>query len=247
VNAGHPPPLVRRQDGSVAYLEGGSLPLGAMALTRYEEVPVELAPGSVVLLYTDGLVERRSQSLDAGLGELQQMVGEGPSRPGALCRSVLDAVFDRQPPDDDVAVMALQLTGLPGGRLVLDLPAEPASLWRLRRGLRAWLERGGARHDEVYGITLAVGEAAANVVEHAYGPGDASFRVEGVNDDGEVTVTVRDSGQWREPRGADRGRGLLLMEAFMDHTAVHATDQWTSVELRRHLGVGDRQREPVLA
>jgi anti-sigma regulatory factor (Ser/Thr protein kinase) len=86
-----------------------------------------------------------------------------------------------------------------------------------------------------------VTEAAANAVEHAYGPGDASFDVEAVmSDEGEVCVVVRDEGRWRPPRGHNRGRGTLLMQELMDHFEVTTGDEGTEVRMRRRLEKTER-------
>ena len=67
-SAGHPPPLQARPDGTTVYLEEGrSLPLGVARQTRYGEAEYLLEPGSTLLLYTDGLIEKRSTPIDDGL------------------------------------------------------------------------------------------------------------------------------------------------------------------------------------
>ena len=57
--------------------------------------------------------------------------------------------------------------------------------------------------------------------------------------DGEATVTVRDRGGWREPRGGNRGRGIPVMKEFMDDVVVDTGDGGTKVELHRRIG-GER-------
>ena len=70
-SAGHPPPLVVEPSGQTRFLEGeGGLPLGVDVTTEYGERELSLEPGSIVVLYTDGLVERRGRSIDEGLMEL---------------------------------------------------------------------------------------------------------------------------------------------------------------------------------
>jgi anti-sigma regulatory factor (Ser/Thr protein kinase) len=136
-----------------------------------------------------------------------------------------------------VAALALRLTPVAADRLVLRLPAEPAVLSSLRRTLRRWLEGLGALEEEVYDVLVAVTEAAANAIEHAYGPVDASFDVEAEAADSgdEVTVVIRDQGRWRPPRGHNRGRGTLLMQELMDHFEVTTSEQGTEVRMRRRL------------
>ena len=91
-SAGHPPPVVAYPDGSVALLEQArGLPLGTGIPTKYRQETIELPAGTVLVLYTDGLVERRGRSIDDGLRDLQVAIArrtEGPrSAPRAHPRS----------------------------------------------------------------------------------------------------------------------------------------------------------------
>ena len=82
-------------------------------------------------------------------------------------------------------------------------------------------------------------EAAANAIEHAYGPADAEFTLELGIDDGVVWATVSDAGSWRKPRGSGRdgtrGRGLGIIEGLMDEVDVSRSDTGTTVRMRRKL------------
>jgi anti-sigma regulatory factor (Ser/Thr protein kinase) len=64
----------------------------------------------------------------------------------------------------------------------------------------------------------------------------AYFELEALHDEGVVTLTVRDTGRWRAPRGANRGRGLKMIAAAVDELDVHTTDAGTEVVMRRRLG-----------
>jgi PAS domain S-box-containing protein len=235
-SAGHLPPLKRAPDGATTYLEGGrSLPLGVAAATKYREAEYVLEPGSTLLLYTDGLVEQRSTPLDHGLANLARSMGESRDDDvEALCDRLLATVPGGE---DDVALLALRSVALAPTRLELKLPAEPLELGALRRGLRRWLEQCEASDEESYDIILACNEAAANAIEHAYGPGDASVEVDVALSGSEVAITVRDFGSWRESRADNRGRGLELIEAMMDSVSVVTRpDEGTEVRMTRKLG-----------
>ncbi len=106
-NAGHLPPLVREPSGEVRYLETGSFPMGIEDVP-YESMTEQLAPGSSLVLYTDGLIERRGESLDAGLDRLAEAVADGPDDPRALCDHVLARLLPtpQQLHDDVTAVLA---------------------------------------------------------------------------------------------------------------------------------------------
>jgi anti-sigma regulatory factor (Ser/Thr protein kinase)/FixJ family two-component response regulator len=235
-NAGHLPPLVVPTDGPPRLLEGArGVPLGVLPYASYEETEARLEPASTLVLYTDGLVEERGISLEIRLKDLREAsVGDFQS-PNELCDRLLTRLLPAGPGADDVAVLALT-TGPPSSdRLALSLPAEPEALITARRALRNWLAEIGVESEALYDITLATGEACTNAIEHAYAPGEASFELEARRVDGGVRVQVRDYGQWRAPRGQNRGRGLKLMETLMDEVKIQSGPTGTTVELRRAL------------
>ena len=125
-------------------------------------------------------------------------------------------------PGDDVALLAVRPLPAAAEQISLTLPAEPASLAGLRRRLARFLHATGASEAEQYELTLTICEAAGNAIEHAYGPGDATYEVEVTFASGELVATVRDSGSWRDKRGEHRGRGLDIIEQLMDHVDVEA-------------------------
>jgi serine phosphatase RsbU (regulator of sigma subunit) len=91
VNAGHPPALLIGEDRTTAFVDAApGLPLGVQRGIRYAATTVTLPPGTAVALYTDGLVERRSSSLDEGLASLERAVREAPADPEQMCSHILD-------------------------------------------------------------------------------------------------------------------------------------------------------------
>ncbi len=105
-NAGHPPALVRRADGRCALLDRETgVPLGC----GQDHVPAEsstvLHPGELVVLYSDGLVERRGESLDVGLARLAEAVRTGPDDPDSLCTHVLNRLLGTSRSDDVVLMI----------------------------------------------------------------------------------------------------------------------------------------------
>ncbi len=112
-NAGHPPPLVVHADGRVEQLAGANadLLLGIHPDADRTESTFALERGATVLLYTDGLVERRGQSLDVGLGLLERTLGRLAADRRTL-DDLCDEVLRRMLPerkDDDVALVAVRL------------------------------------------------------------------------------------------------------------------------------------------
>src|SRR3954451_4505880 len=108
-NARHPPPFVVAPGQCVQVLGGrlGDLMLGVDPEVEREEAVLDLAPGTVVLLYTDGLVERRGSTLDDGLARLRACLEELAGRPLAeLCDQLLERMLDGTA-RDDVALVAV--------------------------------------------------------------------------------------------------------------------------------------------
>jgi len=238
-SAGHLPMLIRAVDGTTRFAaRGASPPLGALPFLRFESSRVSVEPGSALALFTDGLVELRGTSIELRLEELRRAVEAGPADPEELCDAVLTRMLGREEPQDDVALLVLGVSRLPAKGFALDLRAEPEALSSVRKALERWLSEAGTSRRDAHAIKVACGEACANAIEHAYRPGDAAFRIEAHREDTEVLIVVRDFGGWREPRGADRGRGLPLMEALMDSVRVDPSSEGTTVQLRRRLAVG---------
>jgi serine phosphatase RsbU (regulator of sigma subunit)/anti-sigma regulatory factor (Ser/Thr protein kinase) len=239
VSAGHPPALVV-SNGEARFLDDArGVPLGAVASPRYAEGTDTLAPDSLIVLYTDGLIERRDQPIDQGMQRLAAIALTAGCDPEDVCQALSEALIDDDA-EDDVALLVARTVAAHAEDLELHLPAISSSLATLRRALRQWLRANGADEDDLIEILIAVGEAAGNAVEHAYGPSDADFDVIGSVSDGYATITVRDYGAWRPPRGKNRGRGTLLMQQLMDDFEVRTAGDGTEVRMRRRLGEGSR-------
>jgi PAS domain S-box-containing protein len=237
VNAGHPAPLMI-VDGQPEFLAGaGSVPLGVLPFPTYEEVSARMDPGSTLLLYTDGLVERPGEHIDDGMAELAARVREAPEDPNALCDHLLETLVPAGGAMDDVALLTLRNLPVPA-RFRAEFPARPESLAPMRSMLRRWLSHAGAGELEIAEVTTACGEAATNAIEHGGAGGGASFEVSGSRNGSEVEIAVRDHGSWREERPGDHGRGLDLMRTLMDTVAVNPSPEGTTVSLRRRLGTG---------
>ena len=235
VNAGHPAPLMIA-DGEPRFLEGGgSVPLGVLPFPTYQEVSARMGPGSTLLLYTDGLVERPGENIDDGMAELAARVREAPPNPDALCDHLLATLVPAGGAMDDVALLTLHNLPVPD-RFSAKFRAEPESLAPMRSMLRRWLSHAGASELEIAEITTACGEAATNAIEHAGMSAGTRFEVSGSRNGSDVEITVRDQGSWREERPGDHGRGLDLMTTLMETVAVEPGSGGTTVSLRRRLG-----------
>jgi anti-anti-sigma factor len=221
-SAGHPPALVLDDSGArfLAGGEGPALALPGRALRR--QAGTTLATGATLVLYTDGLVERRGSTLDDGMRRLAETAWA--ARSGAV-PALLDTLLDRLVGDarsDDVAVVAARPAPAP---LALDLLADASRLGGVRAELRRWAAQAALDGDTTDDLLLAVGETAANAVEHAYGGAPGRLRVSAAMVGGErVVVSVADEGTWRPPPvdPGFRGRGLQLLRRLAREVDVDA-------------------------
>ncbi|MGH2763240.1 MAG: SpoIIE family protein phosphatase [Thermoleophilaceae bacterium] len=239
VNAGHPPPLLATDGRRPRYLEGGSsVPLGVLPFPDFEEVSMPMSPGETVVLYTDGLVERPGEHIDAGMGRLVAVVHDAPEEPEQLCDHVLRELVPHRGAPDDVALLTLRTVPM-SDRFRVEFPVAPESLASMRSLLRRWLRHVRGDDQEIAEIVTACGEAATNAIEHAGGGGGAPFEVSGQAEDRVVRLAIRDYGAWRAPRDGDHGRGLSLMRALMDTVEVTPTPEGTTVKLERTLNAAE--------
>lgn len=234
--AGHLPPIVASpQSGGAQRLDLlVDPPIGVATRAPRRVTDIDLTPGVVLCFYTDGLVERRGRDIDEGMDLLCSSVRL--ASPPAVSAEVMAALVGTTVLDDDVAILVVETVALGAEQaLVLQLPAEPAVLAAIRSAMRRWLAGTPASDREAEDLLVASGEAVANAVEHAYGPdgGTIDLRSELLGD--RVVITVRDRGQWRSPRGQDRGRGEMLMRALCDDVVVTKVDG-TTVRLEMALG-----------
>ncbi|WP_328466370.1 SpoIIE family protein phosphatase [Actinoplanes sp. NBC_00393] len=235
--AGHLPPLLHEPAGSPQYLlQARSAPLGSRAGDRRRtEHRVRLAAGSRLLLYTDGLVERRGRAIDRGFEALAREYARRRDAPlKGLTAGLADTMVGRDHGDD---VCLLCLTLGTEERLERSIGADPLQIALLRADLRGWLVGHAVDPECVDAVLLACSEAVANAIEHGYrddpfGVVDVAATVSA----DAVEVRVTDRGSWRGP-GADfvRGRGLQLIEDSMDEVFFDR-GEGTTVTMRRHRG-----------
>ena len=231
-SAGHPPALVIEPDGSTRFLEGGrSVPLGLPFDLPRPQAHERLGPGSILVVYTDGLVERREEPLDRGLQRLAEVASR--VRAGSLTEisdGLLELVADDR--HDDVALLTI------GPRRPVEVfrrtfPADAHELSAMRAELRTWLERSGLPTETREDVVLACTEAATNAIEHAYIGRRGDVLIEAESEDGGLQVSVIDHGRWRHPRPDDsRGRGLDLVRAVIGDVDVERGEGGTTVRMR---------------
>jgi PAS domain S-box-containing protein len=238
-SAGHPPPILVAPGGGRRLLDQAqSLPLAVLpgAVPR-REASVALPAGATLLLYTDGLVERRNRHLDEGISAAADLVADhGTKHPEELADLVMAGMMPAAGYDDDVAVLIYRHPPAP---LNMRVVANPANLARIRAGLRLWLASAGIGAREAADILTAAGEAAANAVEHATADGDEPVQVTVTAraTHAAVETTIADTGTWRAPRpgAGNRGHGIVFMRTLMDDVAITTSEHGTTVTMTKEL------------
>ena len=226
-NAGHPPPLLLRQGTATFLTEGSGVLLGVSAGAGMEEATTELREGDLLVLYTDGLVERRDESLQVGLDRLAAAAQRaGVTDPEVLCEALLGAMVPATATrDDDLAILVARVSCQQPAAGVHRLAFEPMAVSAaLTRGFTAGVLEGAGWRDHVDTAVLLVSELVTNAVRHARGPCSlvVSFDddvVEFCVEDGDPHVPVaRTAGPLEES-----GRGFLLVGALADRWGVRPT------------------------
>jgi len=232
--AGHLPPILLTGGVAQTVEMPPGVPLGGFPYASFGQLELTLSSSDMIVLYTDGLVERRRSSLTDKIEELKRHLRAATS-PEDACLLAIDGLVPTEGLGDDAAILALQSTPVPA-ELHFELPASSQVLAEIRRLMRRWLHERGLDDPTIAEVTLAVNEACANAIEHAYSPSPATFLLDASTSSGWLTVKVRDTGAWRSARGTDRGRGLSIIRAAMDEVEVSATEQGTEVVMRRQIG-----------
>nr|WP_234343538.1 SpoIIE family protein phosphatase [Streptomyces sp. NRRL F-5123] len=236
-SAGHPPGVLVRPDGGVRLLDQGrSTPLAVHPAASRPCAHDRVPPHATLLLYTDGLVERRRRPLTEGIERAQTAVCEGRH---IGVEDLAARIMDRMAPpggyDDDVALLLYRHPA----PLNVAFPAYAAQLAPVRRALRNWLNECALPPQTVQNVLVAVGEACANAVEHGHRDspgGTVRLRAEVQSD--AMRLTVSDTGGWRAPRpetDTDRGRGFTLMRALMQNVTVTSDAGGTTVALHTRI------------
>ena len=237
VTAGHPPPVLVDPDGRARFLDDAiSWPLGVEpADERGPAAEVAVPPGSLVVFYTDGLVERRDEPMERGLERLRDVVARSSTLPLRLIKQAIFGELVDDGATDDIALVALRIAGATDRVLADVIRARPEELAPARHRMRAWLEQVGVDHDAREEILLAVGEAVANAVEHGSTDAAQVVRLEASAVGDELIVSVSDTGRWQpglEGFFTGRGRGHALMQALADGIDVDGDQNGTIVTLR---------------
>jgi serine phosphatase RsbU (regulator of sigma subunit)/anti-sigma regulatory factor (Ser/Thr protein kinase) len=251
-SAGHLPPVAAAPavPTTLAGVRPGP-PLGTVGSALREEAHLELPPGGLLLLYTDGLVERRDEAIDAGLERLRDAVRA--AHPEVVSREVMQHLVGSDTPLDDIALLVLRRDPAVAGNVP---PAASTAQLRVRefaadsdstRAARRFaLEAAGplppAAHDT---LELLVSELATNAVIH----GGTPFRLAVARHTSTVIVEVSDTGTGEvsvhDPAASDpHGRGLRIVARLAQSWGVHNNGPSLGKTVWFRLDIGSDARSP---
>ena len=232
-SAGHPPGILAGPDGRTELLDQGrSLALALAPERPRSQAVAQVRLGGTLLLYTDGLVERRRRGLDAATGQARALLRAAARTTPVddLAEQVMTELAPDHGYEDDVAVL---LYSRPAP-LDIEFAAEPDELAAVRRQLRGWLRQLSLTGVLPQDVMIAACEACANAIEHGYRDspgGTVRLRVEVSG--GDIRITVADRGRWRTPRQVRyRGNGLKLIRATMRDVVITSGEAGTTVQMR---------------
>ncbi|SES44749.1 PAS domain S-box-containing protein [Streptomyces sp. yr375] len=221
--AGHPPPALVTPDGDVRFLDlpaGPPLGLGGLP---FESVEVELAEGSLLALYTDGLVEAASRDIDVGLSLLREALSSSPA--AALeetCDQVLRTVLSDRP-GDDIVLMLARTAALDADKVrTWQLPRDPSAVAGARKAAGGQLAAWGLTEAE-FTTELIVSELVTNAIRYGADPivlrliRDATLICE-VSDGSGTAPHLRRARVFDEG-----GRGLLLVAQLAERWGTRQT------------------------
>ncbi|MGW0948682.1 ATP-binding SpoIIE family protein phosphatase [Streptomyces sp. NPDC002623] len=214
--AGHVVPVVVAVDGTADLLElpaGPPLGLGGLP---FEAAEIDLPEGSVLALYTDGLIEARDHDVETGLALLRETLARPSPSLEATCDAVLDTLLPTRP-EDDVALLLARTRILGSDHVVgWELDADPAAVSQARSDVARQLGVWGLE-ELAFTAELVVSELVTNAVR--YGRPPILLRL--IHDRSllcEVSDTSSTTPHLRRARVFDEGgRGLLLVAQLAEH------------------------------
>ncbi|MFF7972170.1 SpoIIE family protein phosphatase [Streptomyces sp. NPDC007905] len=209
--AGHPPPAVVTPDGAVRFLDvpaGPPLGLGGLPFEAFE---TELPEGSLLALYTDGLLEARDHDIDEALDKMFAALGRPAPTLDSLCDRVLTELLSHRP-EDDIALLVARTRALHADRVAAwQLDSEPTVVARARKHTSDQLSTWGLE-EAVFTTELVVSELVTNAIRYGRPP----IRLRLIHQDSKLICEVYDSSgttpHMRRARIYDEGgRGLLMV------------------------------------
>jgi serine phosphatase RsbU (regulator of sigma subunit)/PAS domain-containing protein len=224
--AGHPPPAVVEPGGVVYFPDAPSNPPLGVAQPPFETLELKLPDESLLVLYTDGLVESAHREVDQGMAELEHCLRTADSADlERLCDTLTATLLPngQLPTSDDAALLAVRVHALAADRMASwQLPEDPRAAGEARNHIRQQLDLWDL--DDLTMTTELIGsELVGNVVRHAKGPvrlrllRSDSLTCE-VSDGSPTTPRIR-----RAAETDEGGRGLQLVAALSQRWGTRFT------------------------
>ncbi|MFI7133619.1 SpoIIE family protein phosphatase [Nonomuraea sp. NPDC050153] len=221
--AGHLAPALLLPDGTVEFPEvPAGPPLGVGGLP-FETADIQVPEGSLLVLYTDGLIEDRRRDIDVGLESLHRTLAQHPGRaPEHTCEALLSELLPPQP-SDDVALLVARTRALPPDQVATwDLPSEPAAVSRLRGEVTERLAAWGLEELQ-FTTELMLSELMTNAIRYGQDP----ITVRLLRDRSlicEVSDCSGTSPRLRQAASTDEGgRGLFLVAQLANRWGTRHT------------------------
>ncbi|MER8223558.1 SpoIIE family protein phosphatase [Streptomyces sp. NPDC094143] len=232
--AGHPPPAVRTPDGRTVFLDlpvGPPLGLGDLPFEAFE---TDLPEGSLLVLYTDGLVTSRRRGTNAGMDRLRGVLTAPAASLEALCDDVIERLLTEQPADD-VALLIARTHALDENQVATrEVPADPAAVAEVRSWATHRLTDWGL-DEACFTTELVVSELVTNAIRYAGGPIQLRLIRERT-----LVCEVSDGSSTaphlRRARDFDEGgRGLLLVAQLTDAWGTRHTPRGKTIWCEQRL------------
>ncbi|MET7621518.1 SpoIIE family protein phosphatase [Streptomyces sp. NPDC005408] len=227
--AGHLPPAIVDPEGRLSFpdLPAGP-PLGLGGLP-FESMEIELPVGSLMALFTDGLVEARDRDVDQGLDILGRVLTGGGGSLEELCDRALSELLPGGTTADDTALLLVRTRELGAGQVVdWELPAEPVAVSHARELATGQLHEWGLE-ELSFSTELVVSELVTNAIRHAEGPlhlrliRDRTLLCE-VADAGHTSPHLRHSEEDDEG-----GRGLFIVAQLVHRWGTRYTQSGKTI------------------
>ncbi len=233
--AGHPGPALVLPDGTVEFPEiPAGLPLGIGGMP-FETAELEVPEGSRLVMYTDGLIERRDRDIDDGLEELRRALADRDRTPEETCDDVLEALLPTRPGDDVALLVARTRTLDPARRVQWEVAPDASAVSGVRKEATRWLIDQGL-DEEGFVTELILSELVTNAIR--YGSGPITVRL--LYDRAlicEVADCSSTSPHLRYAATTDEGgRGLFLVAQFAERWGTRYTARGKVIWSEQTLG-----------
>ncbi|MEW2614581.1 SpoIIE family protein phosphatase [Streptomyces sp. NPDC047880] len=234
--AGHPLPAVVSPEGTVDLVGLPSAPPLGVGGLPYEATEVDVPEGSLLALYTNGLIEAPDRDLDTGVDRLREALARPAPSLDALCDAVLADLLPPRP-TDDVALLIARTRALDERQVATwAVPSEPSAVAQTRKDVVAQLERWGLS-DAVFVTELVVSELVTNAIRHAEPPvqlrliHDSTLICE-VSDGGSTAPHLRRARIYDEG-----GRGLLLVAQLTERWGTRQSGTGKTIWAEQNLSL----------